>query len=122
MGSSNTIHGWAGKILKINLSKKTIVEEPLTDDLAIRFIGSRGFDAKFLWDLIKPGIDPLGPDNILSLGAGLLTGTIFPECGRVNVGCLSPLTGIYGYGNAGGVGQNHCRNRNHPQNQARKGR
>jgi len=102
MKDDDNRYGWAGKILKINLSKKTIVEEPLTDDLAIRFIGSRGFDAKFLWDLVEPGIDPLGPDNVLSLGAGLLTGTIFPECGRVNVGCLSPLTGIYGYGNAGG--------------------
>lgn len=102
MKDGGDLCGWAGKILKINLSTKTIVEETLPDDLAIGFIGSRGFDAKFLWDMVKPDIDPLGPDNVLSLGAGLLTGTIFPECGRVNVGCLSPLTGIYGFGNAGG--------------------
>jgi aldehyde:ferredoxin oxidoreductase len=94
--------GWAGKILKIDLSSGEIVSEPLTDDLAFGFLGSRGFDAKFLWDMVKPGIDPLGPENVLSLGAGLLTGTVFPECGRLNVGCLSALTGIFGYGNAGG--------------------
>ncbi len=102
MGRPETIYGWAGKILKINLSKKEFKEEELTDDLAFGYIGSRGFDAKFLWDLVKPGIDPLGPENVLSLGAGLMTGTVFPECGRMNVGCLSALTGIYGYGNSGG--------------------
>lgn len=102
MAMSKASFGWAGKVLKVDLSKREVVEEPLSDDFAFLFLGSRGFDAKFLWDMIKPGIDPLGPENVLSLGAGLLTGTIFPECGRVNVGCLSPLTGIYGYGNAGG--------------------
>ncbi len=102
MKDSNVRGGWAGKLLKINLSNGEITENPLTDDLAYGFLGSRGFDAKFLWDLVKSGIDPLSPENVLSLGAGVLTGTIFPECGRINVGCLSALTGIYGFGNSGG--------------------
>ncbi|MBI4285699.1 MAG: hypothetical protein HY670_07345 [Chloroflexi bacterium] len=102
MSKARVRGGWAGKILKVDLSRNTITEEPLSDELAFGLLGGRGFDAKFLWDLVKPGIDPLGSENVLSLGAGLLSGTIFPESGRINVGCLSPLTGIYGCGNAGG--------------------
>ncbi|MBI4186519.1 MAG: hypothetical protein HY530_03305 [Chloroflexi bacterium] len=102
MGGSRVRGGWAGKILRVDLTRGKIVEEPLTDDLAYDFIGSRGFDAKFLWEMVKPNIDPLSPENVLSLGAGLLTGTVFPECGRINVGCISALNGIYGFGNSGG--------------------
>ena len=102
MSKADVSGGWVGKILKVDLSHNRITEELLGDELAFSFLGGRGFDAKFLWDLVKPGTDPLGPGNILSLGAGLLSGTVFPECGRINVGCLSPLTGIYGCGNSGG--------------------
>ncbi|MBI4286179.1 MAG: hypothetical protein HY670_09865 [Chloroflexi bacterium] len=102
MQQSNKRGGWAGKILKIDLTAGKVVEEPVTDELAYSFLGGRGFDAKFLWDMVRPGIDPLAPEAVLTLGAGLLTGTVYPECGRVNVGCLSPLTGIYGFGNSGG--------------------
>ncbi|MBI4284948.1 MAG: hypothetical protein HY670_03480 [Chloroflexi bacterium] len=102
MGKAAVRGGWAGKILRIDLTAGKIQEEPLSDDLAYGLLGGRGFDAKFLFDLVKPGIDPLGPENVLTLGAGMLSGTIFPETGRINVGCLNPLTGIYGYGNSGG--------------------
>ncbi len=102
MKRANVRGGWAGKLLKVNLSSGAITEEPISDDLAYGFLGGRGFDAKYLWDSVKPGTDPLGPENVLTLGAGVMTGTAFPECCRVNIGCLSPMTGIYGYGNAGG--------------------
>ena len=36
MGSANTIYGWAGKILKIDLSNGEVIEESLNDDLNIQ--------------------------------------------------------------------------------------
>jgi len=40
MKQLNGMGGWAGKILKINLSNGKIIE-PLTNDLAYNFLGSR---------------------------------------------------------------------------------
>jgi len=48
------------------------------------------------------GADPLGPDNILGLLPGLLTGSGAPFSGRFMVVALSPLTGGWGDANCGG--------------------
>lgn len=71
--------------------------------MAHNFLGGRGFNAKILWCEIKPGIDPLGPENVLCIGIGPLNGTLMPMSSRLNVSCKSPLTGILGDGNAGGT-------------------
>jgi aldehyde:ferredoxin oxidoreductase len=52
--------------------------------------------------MIKPGIDPLGPENVLVFGTGFLTGTLVPNSSRFNVSAKSPETGILGDANCGG--------------------
>ena len=47
-------------------------------------------------------VDPLGPDNVLIFGVGLLTGTAAPNAARFNVSAKSPETGILGDANGGG--------------------
>ncbi|KYH38199.1 MAG: aldehyde ferredoxin oxidoreductase, partial [Candidatus Bathyarchaeota archaeon B23] len=89
--------GWSGKILRVHLSKgKSVVE-----DLAMRFLGGRGFAVKLLWDELPPGSGPLGPENLLILAAGPLTGYALPSSGKLVVASKSPLTGGYGDGNVG---------------------
>jgi aldehyde:ferredoxin oxidoreductase len=95
-------YGWAGTILRVDLDKKKITKQPLSKELALGFLGGRGFNMKVLWDEVKPGLDPLSPGNVLSIGVGPLNGTIFPCSGRYNVSYKSPWTGILGDGNAGG--------------------
>jgi aldehyde:ferredoxin oxidoreductase len=70
-------------------------------DLAERFVGGRGFAVKLLWDELRPGTDPLSPDNILIFAAGPLTGYPLPSSGKLVVASKSPLTGGYGDGNLG---------------------
>jgi aldehyde:ferredoxin oxidoreductase len=94
--------GWAGKILRIDLTKEKIVETSLTKELAYNFLGGRGFNIKTLWDEIRPGIDPLSPENVLCFGVGPLVGTIVSLCCRFNVSAKSPETGILGDSNSGG--------------------
>jgi aldehyde:ferredoxin oxidoreductase len=96
------LFSYAGKILHVDLTKKKIWEKPLTVDLASRFIGGRGVNAKLLWDLVEPGIDPLSPDNVLVFGAGALTCTTAPSSGRTTVTCKSPETDLYLKGSGGG--------------------
>jgi len=95
------LKGWNGRLLRVDLSKGTTKAEEYTDDLAKRFVGGRGFAVKLLWDELKPGTDPLGPENMLIFATGPLTGHRLPSSGKMVVAAKSPLTGGYGDGNLG---------------------
>ena len=94
--------GYAGKVLRIDLTRKEAKTSKLGKDLAAQFLGGRGFNAKRLYDLVGPGTDPLGPENALTFATGPLVGTMFPTACRFNVSAKSPQTGILGDTNAGG--------------------
>ncbi|MEM1589464.1 MAG: aldehyde ferredoxin oxidoreductase family protein [Candidatus Bathyarchaeia archaeon] len=97
------MYGWQGKILHVDLTKGKIWIEKLNRKLAELFLGGRGINAKLLWDLIsKPGIDPLGPENVLIFGTGTLTGTTAPSSGRTTITCKGPITNLYLKTNMGG--------------------
>src|SRR6056297_2163965 len=94
--------GYQGKVLRINLSEKSIKEENLNEDLAREYIGARGLGSKYLYDEIEPDIDPLAPENKLILATGPLTGTLASSTGRLNVITKGPLTGTIAASNTGG--------------------
>ncbi|MBM4400488.1 MAG: aldehyde ferredoxin oxidoreductase family protein [Crenarchaeota archaeon] len=95
--------GWNGVFLQVDLSRNKAVAESYNASLALNFLGGRGFAAKILWDKLKPGTDPLSPDNKLVFAAGPLTGIGLPNSGKFVVAAKSPLTGGYGDGNIGTV-------------------
>ncbi|MFC2021240.1 aldehyde ferredoxin oxidoreductase family protein [Chloroflexota bacterium] len=94
--------GYSGKILRVNLSDNSLsVEEP--DELFYRrYIGGAGFVAYLLWKELKPGIDPLGPDNKLIFALGPIAGVPISGNGRHCIGAKSPLTGGFAKSEAGG--------------------
>jgi len=94
------LKSWWGKALWIDLSRNEIKTWEYPKELALDFIGGRGFAVKILWDFLKPGVDPLSPDNILIFAAGPLTGVAI-NSGKLVVATKSPLTGGYGDGNIG---------------------
>ncbi len=94
--------GYMGKLLFVDLSSGTLTEEPVDEQMARDFIGGYGFGARILWDRMKPGADPLGPDNILGFVTGPLTGTPALIGSRYMVVGKSPLTGTWGDANSGG--------------------
>jgi aldehyde:ferredoxin oxidoreductase len=95
------VFGWTGVFLQVDLSNNKAVAESYDARLALNYIGGRGFAAKILWDELKPGIDPLSPENKLVFAAGPLTGLGVPNSGKLVVAAKSPLTGGYGDGNIG---------------------
>lgn len=95
------MNGWVGKVLRVDLSSGRVEEQELSDYLRLNYVGGRGINARLLYDETGPATDPLGPDNRLIFGSGLLTGTTV-AAGRLNVTAKSPLTGILGDSNAGG--------------------
>jgi aldehyde:ferredoxin oxidoreductase len=94
--------GYWGRILRVDLSKKKISEQPLDDDVASALIGGSGLGARILFDEVAPEVDPLGPDNLLIFAVGPLTGTKIYNSNRFDVIAKSPLTGIFGEANSGG--------------------
>ncbi len=94
--------GYAGKILRINLTDEKVSEEPLDASTAKKFIGGRGLGVKILFDELKRGVDPLGPDNKIVIATGVLTGIPIPGNARHIVMAKSPLTGVWGESPAGG--------------------
>jgi len=95
-------YGYAGTVLRINLSTGKIARNELERELIRGFIGGRGFNSKRLFEEIPYGLDPLSPENKLMFATGPLVGTMFPTACRFNVSAKSPLTGILGDSNAGG--------------------
>lgn len=94
--------GYVGKMLFVDLTKGTIKEQDLSEDLARNFIGGPSLGARVLYDLMKPGANPLGPDNVLGFVTGPLTGSGAFFGSRYTVVCKSPVTGGFNDANAGG--------------------
>lgn len=95
-------YGYAGKILRINLTNNSIKIKPTEKRLMAEFLGGRGFNSKRLYDETSKDVDPLSPQNKLMFATGPLVGTAFPLGARFNVSAKSLLTGILGDSNAGG--------------------
>ena len=93
--------GWNGRLLRADLTKGTTEVQEYSEEFAKKFVGGRGFAVKLLWDELKPGADPLGPENMLIFATGPLTGHIIPNSGKMVVSAKSPLTGGYADGNLG---------------------
>lgn len=96
------VYGYAGRVLRVNLTRGAVSIEPLDGESARLYIGGRGLNVKRLVDELRPEVDPLSPENILIFGVGPLNGTAFPGAARFNVTAKSPQTGILGDSNAGG--------------------
>ena len=96
------MHGYMGKLLRVDLTSRSLTDEPLNADYAAMYLGGSGLAARYLWDLLDSGTDPLGPENPLLFLTGPLVGTSAPACGRYEVCARSPLTGLLGESNSGG--------------------
>ncbi len=89
-------NGYNGKILRVDLSSGRVKTEEYPENFYRQYFGGEGFISYFLLKELKPGVEPLSPDNKLIFAAGPLTGTPAGGCGRHSVGGKSPLTGGYG--------------------------
>ncbi|MFQ6015493.1 MAG: aldehyde ferredoxin oxidoreductase family protein [Anaerolineae bacterium] len=92
----------ANLLAQINLTTDQIQLSPTPEHLIRGFLGGRGLNVYYLHKLLPAGIDPLGPENPLIVGTGLLTGTAAPSASRCNFTAKSPESGILGDANMGG--------------------
>ena len=88
------------KLIRVNMTEQSVTIDDCPADW--KLLGGRSLSAKILLNECDPECDPLGPDNVLVLAPGVLSGTSAPTSGRLSVGCKSPLTNGIKEANAGG--------------------
>ena len=86
--------GIVGKILRVDLSDKSITAQGYDEDLFKKYIGGDGVAARLLYDELPLGIHPLEPENILVISAGPLVGTNLQASCNTSVVAKSPITGF----------------------------
>ncbi len=96
-------NGYMGRILNVDLSRGTLSDEVIADDILRNYVGGYGVAARLLYERMPAGADPLGPENLLAVFTGPLTGSPSIEGNRFVVCCKSPLTGGWGDANCGGT-------------------
>ena len=97
--------GYFKQHLHIDLTKGTAERRTTADAFIEKYIGGRGFGAKLVWDNLKKHdfkINPLGPENLLVVAPGPLTGVYLPSSGKNSFVAISPATGLYGDSSMGG--------------------
>ena len=95
-------YGYKGRVLRVDLSAQKVSVEELRLDYVKLYIGGLGYAARVLWDELRPGTDPLSPDNILIATTGPMTGTLAPGSGNIFWAFKSPQTGAWGETRSGG--------------------
>ncbi|BDR93554.1 aldehyde ferredoxin oxidoreductase family protein [Vulcanisaeta souniana] len=88
--------GWVGKVLYVDLSNSKTWIESVSGDVYDKVLGGEGLAAYIIYKHLRGIKGPLDPSNILVFATGPLTSDIIPQSGRVSIGFISPLTGIWG--------------------------
>jgi aldehyde:ferredoxin oxidoreductase len=87
-------HGFNGKILRVDLSTRTITEEEPSPVLYRRYLGGGALALYYRLNELKPGVDSLGPENILIFAATVVTGHPVAGFSRFSVAANEALGDI----------------------------
>jgi len=82
--SGERVGGYAGSLLRIDLTKRT-VERQDTSDYLPEWYGGRALAARIAWDEIPPGTGAFDEASPLMILVGPLAGTAAPFSGRTTV-------------------------------------
>ena len=94
-------YGYAGKILRVDLSTGQIGTVP-TDAYSKKFLGGRGIAARIHWEEVPPDIHPFDPENRLVFMTGPVCGVPGFSGSRWQVSGKSPSNSSFTYCNLGG--------------------
>jgi aldehyde:ferredoxin oxidoreductase len=90
------VKGYAGKILRVDLSRKEVSLRKLPEKMCKEYIGGKGFGAKILFEEVEPKVDPYSPTNLLIFATGPVNGLMLSGAAKFCAVFKSPLTGIWG--------------------------
>src|SRR5512143_3677702 len=95
-------YGYDGKILHVDLTKGELsVEEP-EEAFYRKYLGGSAMGMYYILRDMPKGADPVGPENVLTLMAGVTTGAPISGQSRLNANAKSPISGGIGDSQSGG--------------------
>jgi aldehyde:ferredoxin oxidoreductase len=90
------------KLLHIDLGTRQTRVEEIPETVVRKHLGGGALACYLLLRDLPPGVDPLGPDNILVFTTSVINGLSLSGSNRYTAAAKSPLTGGYGEAEAGG--------------------
>jgi aldehyde:ferredoxin oxidoreductase len=94
--------GWKGVVLDIDLSSGEVVRRPLEQALRESYLGARGLNARCMYDLLEPGVDPFSEKNVMLFTTGPMCGTLAPGNARMSITAKTFEKMYLGMSNVGG--------------------
>ncbi len=94
--------GVSGKLLHVDLTTRQTRIEEIPEIVYRKHLGGGALACWLLLRDLPPGVDPLGPDNILVFMTSIINGLSLSGTNRYTAAAKSPLTGGYGEAEAGG--------------------
>lgn len=95
-------YGYNGQILHVDLTNGTLDVETPEEAFYRKYLGGSAMGMHYILRDMPKGADPLGPDNVLTLMAGVTTGAAISGQSRINANAKSPLSGGIGDAQGGG--------------------
>lgn len=96
------MYGYAGKILHVNLTDKTLEIESPDEQFYRDYVGGSLMGLYYLWKFAPQGVDPLSPGNVLTFALSAPTGMPVSGQSRCTATCKSPSSGGVADSQAGG--------------------
>lgn len=96
------LHGYAGKILHVDLTKCTLEVEQPTESFYRQYVGGSLMGLYYLWKNTPQGADPLSPENTMVFALSAPTGLPVSGQSRCTLTCKSPSSGGVADSQAGG--------------------
>ena len=96
------IIGTSNRVLLVNLNTRQFETYHVKERERRLYLGGKGLGLKLIYDRMRPGVDPLGEENMIAFMPGVLMGTGAPCSARFAAVTKSPLTGIMGASSCGG--------------------
>ena len=95
-------YGYTGRVLHVDMSSGALTVEEPEDALYRKYMGGTSFGMHYILQEVPADADPLGPENVLTLFTGVLTGVPISGQSRITANAKSPLTDAIGDSQAGG--------------------
>lgn len=95
-------HGYNGKILHVDLTTGTLTVETPPESFYRTYMGGSAMGLYYILKEMPAGVDPLAPENVLTIFTGVTTGASVSGQSRVNLNAKSPISGAIGDSQGGG--------------------
>ena len=87
------MHGFHGRLLRIDLTRRTYDWQTISETRLSRFLGGVGLGTALLYEYAPPGVEPLSAECPIILCSAPLVGTGLTTTAKYAVVTKSPLTG-----------------------------